>query len=66
MSLTLDPTENLPAQFAVWGTSKEAEFLHGRLVSAKWDVDELSSEQVRQHIKDDSNYLRIGVVGLTG
>ncbi|KAJ5627008.1 hypothetical protein N7528_004435 [Penicillium herquei] len=45
-----DPTKvpidsvDLPAEFLVWLTSPEAEFLKGRYVMANWDVDELRAK----------------------
>ncbi|KAL4878111.1 hypothetical protein BJY04DRAFT_230008 [Aspergillus karnatakaensis] len=39
-TLPLDAVE-LPANFAVWLTSKEASFLNSRYVWANWEVDEL-------------------------
>lgn len=59
-------SEDLPASFAVWAASKEAEFLHGRFVWASWDVDEISRGEVRKCIDENPNYLRIGVNGLKG
>lgn len=34
---------SLPAGFAVWLTSPEADFANGRMLWAHWDVDELLS-----------------------
>lgn len=42
-SLPLDALE-LPGDFMVWLTSKEASFLNGRYVWANWDVDELKAK----------------------
>ncbi|KAJ5720410.1 uncharacterized protein N7483_008344 [Penicillium malachiteum] len=45
-----DPTKvpidsvDLPAEFLIWLTSPEAEFLKGRYVMANWDVDELKAK----------------------
>lgn len=36
---------NLPAHFAVWAASKEAEFLNQKFVFAAWDVDELKARK---------------------
>jgi len=35
----------LPASFAVWMTSPEAEFLKGKMVWANWDVEELKARK---------------------
>ncbi|KAF2160313.1 hypothetical protein M409DRAFT_29167 [Zasmidium cellare ATCC 36951] len=35
---------SLPADFAVWFASKEADFIKGRFVSCNWDVDELKKK----------------------
>ncbi|KAF2801216.1 NAD(P)-binding protein [Melanomma pulvis-pyrius CBS 109.77] len=56
---------DLPGAFAVWAASKEAAFVHNRLVWASWDVDELASGAVRKCIEEDEDYLRISVVGFT-
>lgn len=54
----------LPASFAVWAASVEADFLHGRFVWANWDVDELRSGDLQARIEEDANFLKIGVIGL--
>ena len=41
-SLIKSPVK-LPADFAVWLASKEAEFLRGKFVSCNWDVDEMKT-----------------------
>lgn len=64
--LTGDCLVNLPGAYAVWAASEEAQFLHGRTVWASWDVEELASGEVRKHIDQDGDYLRISVVGLKG
>ncbi|KAH8651261.1 hypothetical protein BX600DRAFT_554132 [Xylariales sp. PMI_506] len=56
--------ENLPGQFGVWAASQEASFLHGRFVWCNWDVDELSSGDIRKRIDSDPWYLKVGVKGL--
>ncbi|CAG7564365.1 unnamed protein product [Fusarium equiseti] len=53
----------LPGDFAVWAASEEAEFLHGRFVWAKWDVDELKSGPLRKRIESDPSLFRVGVSG---
>ncbi|KAF8867044.1 NAD(P)-binding protein [Acephala macrosclerotiorum] len=35
----------LPGDFMVWAASPEADFLHGKLVWANWDVDELKARK---------------------
>jgi hypothetical protein len=56
----------MPGAFAVWAASKEAAFAHGRVLWASWDVEELASGNVRKHIDEDNDYLRVSVVGITG
>ncbi|KAJ4007604.1 hypothetical protein NW752_010270 [Fusarium irregulare] len=53
----------LPGDFAVWAASDEAEFLHGRFVWAKWDVDELKTGPLRKRIESDPSLFRVGVSG---
>jgi hypothetical protein len=53
----------LPGDFAVWAASEEAEFLHGRFVWAKWDVDELKTGPLRKKIESDASLFRVGVNG---
>ncbi|RBQ72324.1 hypothetical protein FVER14953_13680 [Fusarium verticillioides] len=53
----------LPGDFAVWAASEEAEFLHGRFVWAKWDVDELKNGPLRKEIESDASLFRVGVSG---
>ncbi|KAL4958626.1 SDR family NAD(P)-dependent oxidoreductase [Aspergillus stella-maris] len=55
---------NVPGQFAVWASSDEAKFLHGRFVHSNWDVTELQSGAVRGLIDEDPDFLKIGVKGL--
>ncbi|KAK5989001.1 hypothetical protein PT974_10499 [Cladobotryum mycophilum] len=62
--LTFDD-EDLSGHFAVWAASEEARFLHGRFVWAAWDVDELSTGEIRERIENETNYLTVGVVGLS-
>ncbi|KAJ5819461.1 hypothetical protein N7474_005052 [Penicillium riverlandense] len=61
--LPFDDVE-LPGSFAVWATTKEAKFLHGRFVWAAWDIDEYSQGETRKQIEENVDLLRIGVVGL--
>jgi hypothetical protein len=58
--------DELCGAFAVWATTKEAEFLHGRFVWAAWDVEELSTGDVRRRIDEDPYFLRASIVGLNG
>ncbi|KAL7940868.1 hypothetical protein V8C42DRAFT_355944 [Trichoderma barbatum] len=55
---------NLPGQYAVWATSNEASFLHGRFAWAAWDVEELATGEKRSLIDKNPNLLKVGVVGL--
>ncbi|KAJ4029050.1 hypothetical protein NW760_014936 [Fusarium oxysporum] len=56
----------LPASFAVWASSKEAQFLHRRYIFASWDVDELAAGDLRKRFDEDIEFLRISVGGLRG
>ncbi|KAL4862751.1 hypothetical protein BDV12DRAFT_207010 [Aspergillus spectabilis] len=58
-TLPMDSIE-LPANFAVWLTSKEASFLNGGLVWANWDVDELKA---RAGEIQSGSLLTAGVLG---
>lgn len=58
--------DRLCGDFAVWATTKEAEFLHGRFVWASWDVEELSTGELRKRIDEDYFFLRASVSGLRG
>lgn len=53
----------LPGDFAVWAASEEAEFLHGRFIWAKWDVNELKAEPLQKKIESDTSLFRVGVSG---
>ena len=50
----------LPGDFAVWLASPEADFLHGRLVWAQWDVDELLG--LREKVLVDPFFLKPGLL----
>ncbi|EXJ92365.1 hypothetical protein A1O3_00915 [Capronia epimyces CBS 606.96] len=67
-SLGLSPdlfdSDELCGAFAVWLASENASFLHGRFVWASWDVDELSSGELRKRFDEDPNWLRASIVGL--
>ncbi|OAL38564.1 hypothetical protein AYO20_02214 [Fonsecaea nubica] len=52
---------NLPAHFAVWLASPEAEFLRGRLAWANWDVEEMKSRKDEIVEKD---LLRLELTGI--
>ncbi|KAL4731182.1 hypothetical protein ACLX1H_000143 [Fusarium chlamydosporum] len=45
--------ENLPGSFAVWASSTEAQFLHGRFVWCTWDVNDLASGELRTQFDSD-------------
>ncbi|KAH7376648.1 hypothetical protein B0T11DRAFT_324531 [Plectosphaerella cucumerina] len=57
--------EDLPAHFAVWAASPEAEFLHGRFVLANWDVDEMKGDGFREQLEANPNLLTVGIEGLS-
>ncbi|KAH8432692.1 SDR family NAD(P)-dependent oxidoreductase [Aspergillus melleus] len=57
---------DLPGSFAVWATTEEAKFLHGRFVWAAWDIEEYSKGELRKRIEENDDFLRVGVVGLRG
>nr|RBR01164.1 hypothetical protein FVER53263_10668 [Fusarium verticillioides] len=56
--------ENIPGGFAVWASSPETEFLHGRFVWSTWDVNDLASGDIRKQIDSDPWLLKVGVKGL--
>lgn len=51
---------DLPAHFCLWLSSPEATFLHGRMVWAHWDVDELV--ELKPTILQEPNFLTIGLI----
>lgn len=51
----------LPANFAVWLASSEAEFLSGRTVEARWDVEEM--KKAKDIIQGDDRVFRVGLQG---
>ena len=61
---------SLPADYAVWASSSEASWLHGRFVWAHWDVEELrkaaadATSEVAKGLKADEGYLKVGIQGL--
>jgi hypothetical protein len=59
-------SDELCGSFAVWLATKEAGFLHGRFVWSLWDIDELSTGEIRKRIEEDPYFLRISVAGLNG
>ena len=65
-NVCLSHLDDLCGDFAVWATTKEAEFLHGRYVWASWDVQELSTGEIRKRIDEDFYFLRATVAGLNG
>lgn len=50
----------LPAHFAVWLASGEADFLHGRFLWAHWDVDEMI-EKFPARIEKEPQFLKFGL-----
>ena len=50
-------SDNLPAHFAVWLSSPEADFLHGRFLWAHWDVEEIMTAKAQ--IESDPNALKV-------
>ncbi|KAL6912775.1 hypothetical protein FSST1_010535 [Fusarium sambucinum] len=56
--------ENLPGRWAVWASTSQAAFLHGRFVWAAWDIDELMSGDVRKRIDNDGDFLTLKLIGL--
>ena len=57
-------SDELCGGFAVWAASKNAAFLHGRFVWTSWDIEELSTGELRKRIDEDPLYLRASIVGL--
>ena len=51
---------DLPAHFAVWLSSAEADFLKGRFLWSHWDVDELKAK--KDIILNDPAQLKVGLV----
>ncbi len=64
-SLPFDDAK-LAGDFAVWASTKEAKYLHGRFVWASWDVDELAQNGVKKRVEEDTDFLRVGIFGLKG
>ncbi|KAF2028081.1 NAD(P)-binding protein [Setomelanomma holmii] len=54
----------LAGDFAVWAASKDAAFLHGRIVWVSWDVEELATGDLRKRIDEDFYFLRGTIAGL--
>jgi hypothetical protein len=50
----------LPASFAVWIVSPEAEFLNGKFVWSNWDIEELKAKKEHLLSTDD---LTLGLQG---
>ena len=57
--LTEVRTVELPAHYAVWLCSAEADYLKGRFLSANWDVTELAAK--KEEIIRDPSLLKIQV-----
>lgn len=57
----MDSVVNLPAHFAVWLASEEADFLKGRFLWANWDISELL-ERKKEILEQD--LLRLDLGGL--
>ncbi|KAI7769308.1 hypothetical protein LZL87_011838 [Fusarium oxysporum] len=56
--------ENLPGRWAVWASTPQAAFLRGRFAWAAWDVDELSSGDIRKRIDVHADFLTLKLIGL--
>lgn len=56
-------SDELCGAFAVWASSEEAAFLHGRFVWASWDVEELQTGKIRERIEQDPYFLRVSIEG---
>jgi hypothetical protein len=56
-----ETAESLPANFAVWAATNKARFLHGRFVTATWDVKELKGALERDGLVRSPSFLKIGV-----
>jgi len=56
---------SLGANFAVWASTKEAAYLHGRFVWCHWDVNEFK-EMYEKRLAEDVDFLRVSVHGLYG
>lgn len=50
----------LPADFTVWLTGPQSDFLHGRFVWANWDVDQLI--ELEDKVDGDASFLTIGLI----
>lgn len=51
---------NLPADFCLWLSSGQADFLHGKFVWAQWDVDELIA--LEERILSEPGFLQMSLV----
>ncbi|KAF2104427.1 NAD(P)-binding protein [Rhizodiscina lignyota] len=54
-------SDDVPGHFCVWASTKAATFLHGRLVWANWDVNELQARE--EELKKEPGLLKIGLQG---
>jgi len=50
----------MPAHFAVWLASREADFLHGRFLWAHWDVDDMMAT-FPERIAKEPEFLKFGI-----
>ena len=53
----------LASGFAVWVTTPDAGFPHGRFVQAAWDVNELMAGTMRERIEKHSFSFKVGIFG---
>lgn len=53
-------SDTLPGNFAVWASTEEARFLHGRFVWCNWDVEEMKGMKDFDH----PGFCRIGLQGI--
>lgn len=56
-------TPELPAAFAVWLSSPEADFLRGRFVFSNWDVDELKQMDKDGEFERNEALFQFNLVG---
>jgi hypothetical protein len=61
MRLMMNFTVSLFGHFAVWLSSKEAEWIKSKMIWCNWDVDEVLAK--KEQILKDPAYLNIGMNG---